>query len=70
MPEAERSEELFARVLQGGLDGIDGGEGQWITSNQRRKGIALGVAASMREGVRARVTPDEIEATYDSAEAG
>ena len=28
LPKAETSEELFARVLQGGLDGIDGGEGQ------------------------------------------
>src|SRR5207253_1814454 len=50
LPEAETSEELFARVLQGGLDRIDGGEGQGITSNQRRKGIALRLAASMRNG--------------------
>ena len=47
LPEAETSEELFARVLQGGLDGIDGGDGHGITSNQRGKGIALRLLPSM-----------------------
>ena len=57
LPEAETSEELFARVLQGGLDGIDGGDGHGITSNQRRKGIALRLAASMAERAKAPVAP-------------
>src|SRR3984893_3987742 len=57
LSEAETSEELFARVLQGGLDGVDGGEGHGITSNQRRKGSALRVAASMVERARAPIAP-------------
>ncbi len=32
LPPAEMGEELFARVLQGGLYAINGGDGQWITS--------------------------------------
>jgi hypothetical protein len=44
-------------VLQGGLYGIDGGDGHSITSNQRRKGIALRLAASMAERAKAPVAP-------------
>jgi hypothetical protein len=33
LPEAETSEELFARVLQRGLYAIDGRDGQGITSH-------------------------------------
>ena len=32
LSEAETSEELLARVLQGGLYAIDGGNGQWVPS--------------------------------------
>jgi hypothetical protein len=32
LPEAETREQLLPRVLQRGLDAINGGNGQWITS--------------------------------------
>jgi hypothetical protein len=32
LPEAETCEQLFASVLQGGLNAINGRDGQWIPS--------------------------------------
>jgi hypothetical protein len=50
LPELKPREELFSRVLQSGLYAINRGDRHWMTSNQRRQGIADRVAASMVNG--------------------
>jgi hypothetical protein len=50
LPELKPREELLSRVLQSGLYAINRGNRHWMTSNQRRQGIADGVAASMVNG--------------------